>query len=103
MWGTQGPTAPALRQRHTHTDDGTHPAARTPAPPTPISPPRPRPRAHASLPPPVISYVWSLDTDAFLLGPLSYDPFALMDARNASYGYIDVNVETPEVRHTNKP
>ena len=42
-------------------------------------------------------FVWSLDTDAFLLGPLSYDVFALMAARNASYGYVDVNVETPEV------
>ena len=42
-------------------------------------------------------YVWLLDTDAFLLGPLSYDPFRLMAIRNASYGYVDVNVETAEV------
>ena len=42
-------------------------------------------------------YIWSLDTDAFLLGPLTYDVFGLMASRNASYGYIDVNVETPEV------
>ena len=42
-------------------------------------------------------YVWMLDTDAFILGPISYDPFAVMAAANATYGYIDVNVETPEV------
>ena len=42
-------------------------------------------------------YVWSLDTDAFLLGPISYDVFGWMKARNASYGYVDVNVETPQV------
>ena len=42
-------------------------------------------------------YVWMLDTDAFILGPISYDPFAVMAAKNATYGYIDVNVETPEV------
>jgi hypothetical protein len=42
-------------------------------------------------------YIWSLDTDAFLLGPITYDVFGLMKARNATYGYVDVNVETPEV------
>ena len=42
-------------------------------------------------------YIWLLDTDAFLLGPLTYDVFGLMAARNATYGYVDVNVETPEV------
>ena len=42
-------------------------------------------------------YIWSLDTDAFLLGPITYDVFGLMASRNATYGYIDVNVETPEV------
>ena len=39
-------------------------------------------------------FVWLLDTDAFLLAPLTYDPFALLAASNASYGYVDVNVET---------
>ena len=43
------------------------------------------------------SSLWLLDTDAFLLGPLSYDVFGLLAARNATYGYVDVNVETPAV------
>ena len=42
-------------------------------------------------------YVWSLDTDAFILGPITYDVFGWMRATNATYGYVDVNVETPEV------
>lgn len=32
-------------------------------------------------------YIWSLDTDAFILGPLTYDVFGLMAARNATYGF----------------
>ena len=31
-------------------------------------------------------YVWLLDTDAFLLGPLAYDVFGYMAAKNATYG-----------------
>lgn len=42
-------------------------------------------------------YIWSLDTDSFLLAPLTYDVFALMAARNATYGYIDINVEDSRV------
>ena len=42
-------------------------------------------------------YIWSLDTDAFLLGPITYDVFGWMAASNATYGYVDVNVETAEV------
>lgn len=42
-------------------------------------------------------YIWLLDTDAFLLGPLTYDVFGAMADANATYGYIDVNVETPQV------
>ena len=42
-------------------------------------------------------YIWSLDTDAFLLGPITYDVFGLMAARNATYGYMDINVEDPKV------
>ena len=42
-------------------------------------------------------YVWSLDTDAFIVAPLTYDVFGLMKAKQATYGYVDVNVETPEV------
>ena len=40
-----------------------------------------------------------LPTSYFLLptGPLTYDVFGLLAARNATYGYVDVNVETPEV------
>lgn len=40
---------------------------------------------------------WSLDTDSFILGPISYDVFAVMAAANATYGYMDVNVETATV------
>lgn len=42
-------------------------------------------------------YIWLLDTDAFLLGPLTYDVFGLMAARNASYGYADVHGEDPSI------
>eukprot|EP00966_Prymnesium_polylepis_P249417 5766610-Prymnesium_polylepis.1 len=42
-------------------------------------------------------YVWLLDTDAFILGPLPYDVFGYMAATNATFGYVDVNVETPAV------
>ena len=42
-------------------------------------------------------YTWSLDTDSFILGPISYDVFASMAAANGTYGYMDVNVETSTV------
>ena len=42
-------------------------------------------------------YAWSLDTDSFILGPISYDVFAAMAAANGTYGYMDVNVETSAV------
>ena len=42
-------------------------------------------------------FVWLIDTDAFLLGPLSYDVFGLMASRNATYGYVDVHSEDPSI------
>lgn len=43
-------------------------------------------------------FAWSLDTDSFILGPISYDIFGVLAAANATYGYMDVNVETTTVR-----
>ena len=49
---------------------------------------------------------WSLDTDSFIQGPITYDVFGAMAAANATYGYMDVNVETAsvaEARRENAP
>jgi hypothetical protein len=43
-----------------------------------------------------LEYIWRLDDDSVLLGPVKFDVFALMRDRGLSYGYIKIHVDSTD-------
>ena len=44
-------------------------------------------------------YIWRLDTDSFILSPISYNVFNRLDEKKAVYGYINIQNDHPGVVH----
>lgn len=42
-------------------------------------------------------YVWRLDTDSFILGPIEYNVFDRMAKEKAKYGYINIQFDHPKM------